>query len=110
MPERYDRSVCANELLLRNTIVNKMADGWKPADAFHLPTTVSGHVRIGKSTDDAPLPTPDGEPRTGSPTVEVLPSVNNTAPGENTQAVQSECAAVDEVELSQTQLIDDSEN
>ena len=111
MPERYDRSVCADELLLRNTIANKMEDGWGPADAFHLPGTVSGPVRIGKSAGDVPFPTPDGGPRTGStPTVEILPSVNNTAPGENTQSVQSECADVDEAELSQTQLIDDSEN
>ena len=48
MSERYDRSACASELLLRDTIVQKMADGWGIAESFHLPSTVTGRVRIGK--------------------------------------------------------------
>ena len=53
---------------------------------------------------------PTGNRALPPPAVEALPSVKNTASEENTQAVQSECTAVDEVELSQTQLVDDSEN
>lgn len=48
MPERYDRSVCASELLLRNAIVQKMASGWAWAPAYHIPTTASGQIRIGE--------------------------------------------------------------
>ena len=48
MPERYDRSVCASELLLRNTIIKQMAAGWEVSDSPHLPTTVTGRVRIGE--------------------------------------------------------------
>ena len=48
MPERYDRSACANELLLRNTIVQRMRTGWEVAPAFHLPLTIAGTPRIGR--------------------------------------------------------------
>ena len=48
MPERYDRSACANELLLRNAIVQRMRAGWKVAPAFHLPLTIAGTPRIGR--------------------------------------------------------------
>ena len=51
MPERYDRSTCATELLLRNTIVQQIVGGWSMAPAYHLPETVTGHVRIGKEND-----------------------------------------------------------
>ena len=52
MAERYDRSVCASEPLLRNTIMRKMAEGWNIAPAFHLPATVVGHQRIGEESND----------------------------------------------------------
>ena len=66
MPERYDREVCAAELLLRNTIIQKFVSGWGLAPSFHLPETVTGHHRIGKEaplrppnqTEDLPGPTP----------------------------------------------------
>ena len=48
MPERYDRSACANELLLRNTIAQRMRTGWEIAPAFHLPLTITGAPRIGR--------------------------------------------------------------
>ena len=44
MPERYDRSVCPNELLLRNTIVDKFATGWEPVPAYHIPDNGSGAI------------------------------------------------------------------
>ena len=59
MPERYDRSVCASELLLRNTIVNKIVSGWTMAPSFHLPHTVLDAGSIGKvsiDTNEPPLP------------------------------------------------------
>ena len=31
MPERYDRAVCANELPMRNTIIQKVVSGWELA-------------------------------------------------------------------------------
>ena len=51
MNERYDRSVCAIELLLRNTIIQKMVAGWNMVASFHLPQSVTGAVRIGKGPD-----------------------------------------------------------
>ena len=48
MPERYDRAACAHELLLRNTIVQRMIEGWGLAPAFHLPVSVDKSVRIGR--------------------------------------------------------------
>ena len=48
MNERYDRSVCANELLLRNTIIQKVISGWKMVDSFCLPEPVAGSDRIGE--------------------------------------------------------------
>ena len=53
MPERYDRSVCASELLLRNTIVNKIVNGWTVAPSFHLPQTAQDAGRIGKVSANA---------------------------------------------------------
>ena len=54
MNERYDRSVCANELLIRNAIIQKMASGWTMVESFHLPDTVPGAERIGKPKDMTP--------------------------------------------------------
>ena len=51
MPGRYDRSTCATELLIRNTIAQQIAGGWNVAPVYHLPETVTGHVRIGKEND-----------------------------------------------------------
>ena len=48
MPKRYDRSVCAIELLLRNTIIQQIVPGREVAPAYHLPLTVTENVRIGK--------------------------------------------------------------
>ena len=48
MPERYDRIVCASELLLRNARVQRIGAGWGVAPAHRLPATVDGRLRIGK--------------------------------------------------------------
>ena len=37
MCERYDRSTCTQELLLRSTIVKNIIDGWKPVGPFSVP-------------------------------------------------------------------------
>ena len=47
MSERHDRGVCPNELLVRNTIMTNINGGWGTAPDFHLPRTVTGHVRTG---------------------------------------------------------------
>ena len=52
IPERYDRAVCATELLLRNAIIQKFVSGWDLTPSFHLPETATDHHRIGK---EAPL-------------------------------------------------------
>ena len=52
MPERYDRSARSNELSLRNTIVQRILQGWEMEQAFHLPATVNGAPRIGR--DEVP--------------------------------------------------------
>ena len=54
MSERYDRSVRANELLHRNTIIQKMVGAWAAVDSFCLPETVPGSGRIGKGPEGAP--------------------------------------------------------
>ena len=38
MSERYDRSTCAQELLLRNTIVANINGGWSPVGPFSIPS------------------------------------------------------------------------
>ena len=48
MSERYARSVCAGELLLRNAIIQKVAQGWSMVESCHLPETVDGSERTGK--------------------------------------------------------------
>ena len=58
MPERYDRSACANGLLLRDAIVQRARTGWGIAPSFRLPLT--GAPRIGR----------DGRPGTASIRVE----------------------------------------
>ena len=49
MNERYDRSVCASELLLRNAVIQKMVSGRNMVESFHLPESVTGAERIGGS-------------------------------------------------------------
>ena len=48
IPERYDRGTCANELLLRNTVIRRMRSGWNVAPAFRLPEMVVDTTRIGR--------------------------------------------------------------
>ena len=54
MNDRYDRSVCASELLIRNAIIQKMVSGLAMVGSFHLPDTVPGTERIGKAQTKAP--------------------------------------------------------
>ena len=51
MPERYDLSACANELMLRNTVIARMRGGWEVAPAFRLPETVADTTRIGRDKE-----------------------------------------------------------
>ena len=89
-----------------------MADGRKPPAEFHLPTTAVGHLRIGKRTDAAPLPSHDVAPLGDRSirTVEALPAVNNNASDECAQAAQADFPADHKVELTQAQSNDDSRN
>ena len=94
MPERYDRSVCPKELLLRNTIVHKFSTGWVPAPAYHIPTTVGGHVRVGKAV---------GNINVNTKTDTELPLTEPTQPeAEGKQSVSSEDLALVEEENETT--------
>ena len=53
-------AVCANELLLRDAIIQKAIRGWNMAESFRLPETVSVSGRIGK--DASAPPQSEGEP------------------------------------------------
>ena len=48
MSERYDRIVRAGELILRNTIAQKMVAGRNVVDSFRLPASVTIADRVGK--------------------------------------------------------------
>ena len=72
MPERYDRSVCASELLLRNTIIQQIVAGWNMAPSYRLPATATGRLRIGK-TEEQCAPDPIASQRTDAER-EVSPS------------------------------------
>ena len=76
MPERYDRSVCSRDLLLRNKIAHKFATGWEPAPAYHLPTTVVGNVRIGKPDDEIDLNATDSLTRDTPVAAEPVPTLD----------------------------------
>ena len=52
MPDRYDRAVCATELLLRPAIIQNFVSGWSLAPSFHLPLTVPSDLRIGKMHEE----------------------------------------------------------
>ena len=54
--------VCANELLLRNTIIQKMVMGWNMAESFRLPETVPGSERIGRDPVATPTEVVADEP------------------------------------------------
>ena len=54
MNERYDRSVCASEFLLRNAVIQKMVSRWNTVESFRLPETVPGSGRIGKDPSTSP--------------------------------------------------------
>ena len=51
----YGRVLCAAELLTRSTIAQRMTDGWGPVPAYRIPTTVGGHFRIGKASEQPPI-------------------------------------------------------
>ena len=38
VPDRYDRSVCATELSLRDKIATRIEKGWRPALPYEIPT------------------------------------------------------------------------
>ena len=74
MNERHGRSARANELLLRNAVIQKMAPWRNTVDSVRLPGTVQGSERTGKdpSTFTAAVAGPN------SPTHAALPIANST--------------------------------
>ena len=54
MNERYDRSVCGDEILRRNAIIQKVASWWNMVGSFRLHETVPGSKRIGKDPSTFP--------------------------------------------------------
>ena len=37
MPDRYDRALCATELRLRDDIISRISEGWRPQRTFDVP-------------------------------------------------------------------------
>ena len=109
IPGRYDRGVCANELLLRNTIAQKMAAGRALAPAYHLPSTVTGHFRIGKEPEThRPPECALTQPALGSddpPHTDIV--ANHDMETQQTIAIGDDQAGG---ELSHTPLAQDSQN
>ena len=60
MPERYDRAFCTAELLLGNTIIQKVVSVRGLGAAFHLPETVQSDRRVGKRSESLPIANPAG--------------------------------------------------
>ena len=106
MPERYDCSVCAIELLLRNTIVREIVDGWWRAPAYRLPATVAGHVRIGKTTTlDTPVDPAIAKQGIELGTVGVIPTCGALARNDRPLDKDDDCLqanALGEVEGTQS--------
>ena len=119
MPERVDRSVCASELLLRNAIVQRIAEVWGIAPAYHLPATPHGHIRIGKPNEPGAQALPDLEHGTpegttnvptpsGSQNDDTHPAIGTTelllagvtSPNDDTQETECEITT-----LTQTQSV-----
>ena len=51
MPDRYDRSVCAIELRLRDEISERIRKGvWKPTNAFETPSQSKGDNNLAESS------------------------------------------------------------
>ena len=42
MPDPYDRAFCAAGLLIRNSVLQLVSDGWAPARAFEVPNGPGG--------------------------------------------------------------------
>ena len=112
MPGRRDRSVCAGELPIRNTIVRKMAAGWGIAGAAHLPTTAAGQVRIGKGAGEIPPPALAEGAIVGCSISngDGLPAVREGAQDAFTQDTNAGCPIDQNSELTQTQRAGASAN
>ena len=76
MPERYDSSVGAIDLLLRSATVHQIVDGrGGVTPAYHLPATATGHLRVGKSDGPRPPARPsDRQPVNGRGATSATPT------------------------------------
>ena len=86
---------------MRNTIVRKIASGWEPAPAFHLPTTVRGRERHGK---------PEGSPSVDTDITiepEVLTSTQTLPPLEDTETTALEVITEETPSTPETQPVAD---
>ena len=87
MPERYDRSVCANALTLRNTAIQKVVGGLAIAPAFYLPETGPGGYRIGKALGDS-----DGAHVEHEPSPATHPVLTDADPSEGPPLTAYRCS------------------
>ena len=65
--------------------------GWQPVPAYHIPTTVTGHVRLGKEDDIAGSNTPlTQEPATDKGEIELINSALTPLTTEDSQPVETQ--------------------
>ena len=86
--------VCANELLLRNAIIQKMVLWWNVVESFRLPETALGSERIGRETAASPPEVIADVPR---------PVADESVPGDTQAAVAVDASrsnVVAEIELT----------
>ena len=76
MPERYDRSVRAKELLIRNAITSKFNEGWAIAPSFHLPMSVDSSQRVRKAIETNELADAQLDTQIEVATAEVTPVID----------------------------------
>ena len=70
--------MCANELLHRTALIQKMVPGWDTADSFRLHETVPVSGRIGK--DPSTIPAAAAELNSSQAILPTLASTQDSAP------------------------------
>ena len=50
MPNLYDRAECETELRLRNTVIERIHEGWRPAHAFEIAKSGAAKEELASSS------------------------------------------------------------
>ena len=100
MHERYGRSVCANELMLGDTIIQRIVGGWSMAPDCHMPETVPANQSTGK-VDVAPPPEGSGD---ATPLKDELPPTQHLNPPPDYTSPASKIGSVVDLEYPATDI------